>query len=94
MLVAQRMNQSGKVAFPQMRIAPNAKVDASAVLSPGTTELSDVVRAAKGAPLGERPGALPDQVGFWERPRNGILRAERDDILTEFSAQYREKSSP
>lgn len=222
MLVAQHMNQSGKVAFPQVRIAPGAQVDGSAVLGPGTTvwelaqireevvlgcdcvvgrgvyvgpgvkighrvkiqnhalvyepaELADGVfvgpavvltndrnpravdtygrlkragdweavgvRVAEGASLGarsvcvapvsigrwamvasgavvtkdvpdfalvagvpahqigwvgragERLDALPDRSGFWECPSDGTLYAEKDGILTELSAQYRENAS-
>lgn len=223
MLVAQHMNQSGEVAFAQVRIAPGAQVDESAVLGPGTTvwelaqireeavlgcdcvvgrgvyvgpgvkighrvkiqnhalvyepaELADGVfvgpavvltndrspravgadgrpkragdweavgvRVAEGAslgarsvcvapvgigrwamvaagavvtkdvpdfalvagvpaqrigwvgPAGERLRPLPDRVGLWECPSNGNLYSENDGILTELSAQYREKSSP
>ncbi|GAA2248002.1 MULTISPECIES: acyltransferase [Streptomyces] len=45
------MNQSGKAAFPQIRIAPGAQVDDTAVLSPGTT-VWELAQIREGAVLG------------------------------------------
>ncbi|MEU6687240.1 acyltransferase [Streptomyces sp. NPDC046832] len=43
---------------------------------------------------GERLRALPDRMGVWECPRNGVLYAEQDGMLTELSTPYREEPNP